>query len=272
MKLDQPLSGKCILVTRASDQATELVNLLVAQGAEPIEAPTIRIMPPEDYGPLDKACATAGLFDWIVFTSVNGVEYFMQRLLERSGNISALNGVRLCAIGPATAERLNRHGIKVDLMPPEHRAEAVFDSMQKASNLAGEKVLLPRADLAREVLANELRNAGAKVTEVTAYRTILASDRWKNGPNVSKLLLERRVDVVTFTSASTVRNFVQLLGSKVASELLETTLVASIGPITANAAQQLRIKTSIMPVTYTIPALVEKIVDYFEATKYKTNN
>ena len=261
----RPLFGKRILVTRASEQAADLVDRLLDLGADPIEAPTIRIEPPDDYGPLDEACANVGMFDWIVFTSVNGVEHFMRRLLEGPGDVRDLKGVRLCAIGPATAERLTDHGIKIDLMPREHRAEAVFEALRQTADLPGKRVLLPRADLARELLATELRRAGAEVADVTAYRTLLSGGDRDTGPDIHKMLLEQEIDVVTFTSASTVRNFVKILGAEPAADLLRTTLVASIGPVTADAAQQLGIKTNILPTTYTIPALVDAIADYCTA-------
>ena len=258
---NRPLSGRRVLVTRPREQSTELIERLVDLGAEPIEAPTIRIAPPDDYGPLDAACAAAASFDWIVFTSVNGVDAFLQRLLSGPHDIRALGGVRLCAIGPATAGRLRRHGLKVDVMPAEHRAEAVFEALRQAGRLAGARVLLARADIAREMLADALRAAGAEVTEATAYRTVRA-DGW-SGPELNALLRERPVDVVTFTSASTVRNFTEILGTESAAALLAATRVASIGPVTAAAAAELGFETTIMPAAYTIPALVEAIADHF---------
>lgn len=266
----RPLFGKRVLVTRPREQAAELCERLAELGAEPIEAPTIRIAPPDDWGPLDAACAAPDAFDWIVFTSVNGVEAFMRRLLAGPRDVRSVGGVRLCAIGPATAGRLHRYGLKVDLTPAEHRAEAVFDALRAAGPLAGARVLLPRADLAREMLAAALRDAGAEVTDVAAYRTALAGggdDDRGDRPDVRKLLLDRQVDVVTFTSASTVRNFVTILGGKPAVDLLGTTTVASIGPVTAEAAERLGIETAIMPATYTVPALVDAIVDHFAGAR-----
>jgi uroporphyrinogen III methyltransferase/synthase len=260
----RPLSGRRILITRSREQAGEMVELIEDLGGEAIEAPTIRIAPPEDDGPLDDACAQAAGFDWVVFTSANGVDQFMRRLLAGPGDIRDLKGVRLCAIGPATAERLTRHGLRVDLMPLEYRAEAVMDALRNTGPLEGSRVLLPRADLARDLLAEELRAAGADVTEVVAYRTVLETGERQGDPDVYRMLLDRRIDVVTFTSASTVRNFVKIYGEDTAPDLLRTTVVASIGPVTAEAAQQLGIETTIQPSTYTIPALIDAIVEYFE--------
>jgi uroporphyrinogen III methyltransferase/synthase len=259
----KPLFGKRVLVTRAQEQSFELVDRLLDLGADPIEAPTIRIMPPEDLGPLDEACANLESFDWVVFTSANGVESFMRQLLAGPRDVRTLGGLRLSAIGPATADRLSRYGLKVDVMPREHRAEAVFAALQQADCLEGKQVLLPRADIARSMLPTALREAGANVTEVTAYKTVLAGEDRDKSPDIYKLLLEQRVDVVTFTSASTVRNFVKILGPGPAVDLLNTTLVASIGPITTDTAKELGIKTTIMPQTYTIPALVDAIAEYF---------
>lgn len=258
---NRPLSGRRVLVTRAREQSAELVDRLLDLGAEPVEAPTIRIAPPADYGPLDAACAAAASFDWIVFTSVNGVDAFLERLLAGPGDLRALGGVRLCAIGPATAGRLRRRGLKVDVMPAEHRAEAAFEALQQAGSLARARVLLARADIARAMLADALRAAGAEVTEATAYRTTRA-EGWQ-GRELETLLRERPVDVVTFTSASTARNFAAILGAASAAELLAGVRVASIGPVTAAAAAELGIETTIMPAAYTIPALVEAIADHF---------
>ena len=247
---------------RASSRA-QLVDLLESLGAEPVEAPMIRVAPPDDYGPLDHAVAEAGTYDWIVFTSANGVDHFMRRLAASSGDIRDLKGVRLCAIGPATADRLARHGLKVDLEPAESRAEAIVQSLRELNDISGRRFLLPRADIAREVLPEELRKAGADVTEVVAYRTVLADIEREGDPDIYRMLLEKRVDVVTFTSASTVKNFVQIFGAEQAPDLLNATLVACIGPVTAEAAEQYGIKTAIMPKEYTIPALVDAIVQHF---------
>lgn len=257
----RPLSGKRILVTRPKEQAAELVELLEDLGAEAIEAPTIRIVPPEDLRPLDEACAKASSFDWIVFTSVNGVDSFMRRLLAGPRDVRDLKGVRLCAIGPATAERLQRHGIKVDLIPREYRTEGVAAALRESSDLHGKRILLARADIAREVLADELRRSGAQVTDVVAYRNVPAESQ--DEPDVYRMLLDEKIDVVTFTSASTVRNFVRILGAEQAADLLKSTAVACIGPVTAEAAELFNIRTTILPEQYTVPGLVSAIVRYF---------
>ena len=260
----RPLFGKRILVTRPREQAGELIERLEAMGADAIEAPMIRILPPDDYTPIDDACRNAGAFDWIIFSSVNAVDVFMERLFAASRDVRALAGVKLGVVGPRTADRLARHGLKVDLMPSDFHAEGVVSAIAAAGTVRGLQVLLPRADIGREVVADELRRLGASVTEVVAYRTVVAEPDSDGEPDVYRMLLEKRLDVVTFTSASAVRQFVATLGAEQAADLLRTTIVASIGPATADAAARCDIATTILPAHYTVPALVEAIVDYFE--------
>jgi uroporphyrinogen III methyltransferase/synthase len=260
----RPLFGKRVLVTRPRDQAAELVEQLEAMGAEAIEAPMIRIAPPDDYAPLDAACRQVSTFDAIAFSSGHAVDRFMERLLAGSLDVRALGGVRLYAVGSATGERLLRYGLKVDLTPAEHRAEALAQAISSGSDIRGRRFLLPRADIGREVLADELRERGADVTEVVAYRTLPAEAEREGEPDIYAMLLERRIDVVTFTSASAVRSFVNLLGAEPAADLLRTTVVAAIGPVTADAAARCQIRTSVMPSQYTTSGLVEAIVKYFE--------
>jgi uroporphyrinogen III methyltransferase/synthase len=259
---DRPLFGRRIVVTRSREQAGELVEMLEERGAEAILAPTIRIAPPEDMTALDRACEEAGAFNWIVFTSTNAVDAFMQRLLA-DGDVRDLKGVRLCAIGPSTAQELARYGLRVDLTPDEARSEAVIEALKGTGTLQGARFLLPRADIAREVLADQLRDAGAEVSEVIAYRTVLAGAERDADHDVYRMLLERKIDAVTFTSASTVRNFATIFGEEQAADLLNTTVVATIGPVTAEAAQQLGINTTVMPQRYTIPDLVDALVEHF---------
>ncbi len=258
---DRPLFGKRIVITRSREQASELVRRLEDLGAEPIVAPSIRIAPLESFEALDRAAAEVGGFDWVVFTSANGVDHFMARLLAGAGDVRDLKGVRVCTIGPSTAARVERYGIKVDLTPPEYRAEAVIEALKARTPLAGLKFLLPRADIAREVLPAGLRAEGAEVVGVAAYRTVLAETGAE--PDVYRMLLDGRVDAIMFTSASTVRNFVKIIGPEPAADLLRTTVVACIGPVTCEAAKQLNIQSRVMPSTYTIPALVDALVEHF---------
>jgi uroporphyrinogen III methyltransferase/synthase len=263
----RPLFGRRILITRPREQATEFVELVESMGAEAIEAPMIRIVPPDDYGPLDEACARAGTFDWIIFSSTNAVDPFIDRLLRTPHDLRELKGVKLCVVGPAAADRLARYGLKVDLMPSEYRADAILHALAETGDMRGLQILLPRADIGRELLAEGLRKQAAEVTEVVAYRTLVAEPQREGEPDIYRMLLERRIDVVTFTSASAVRHFVDVLGPEPAADLLRTTVVASIGPVTAEAAAQYNIQTKVVPAQSTIPALVDAIVDYFAKQK-----
>ena len=254
-----PLAGVRVLVTRAKAQAAEMSARLESLGAEAVEAPMIAIAPPDDPGPLDAACDRVGTFDWVVFTSVNAVSRVAGRLAG-PGGARNLGGPRLCAVGAATAEALAGHGLRVDLVPDEYRAEGVIRAMRGEGDLTGVRVLLPRGDLARDLLPIELRRAGAEVTAVTAYRTVPAGLDGE-GPDILGMLRGRRVDVVTFTSGSSVRNFSRAMGERQAAELLRHVEVACIGPVTAEAASRLDIATTIMPAESTVPALLEAIVD-----------
>ena len=260
---ERPLFGKRVLVTRPREQAAELVDLLEAAGAEAIEAPLVRILPPADYEPLDEACRQIRQYDLIVFASANAVDSFMTRLRAAASDVRVLHGIQLCAAGPGTAKALERHGIKVDLVPDEFRAEAVAKAVTASGSVRGKRVLLPRADIGRELVADELRKQGAEVTEVVAYRTVAADLEREGEPDVYKLLLEHRIDAVTFTSASAVRSFVRLVGAEPAADLLRATVVASIGPVTAEAAAQSDIQTTVMPAQYTVRALADAIAEHF---------
>jgi uroporphyrinogen III methyltransferase/synthase len=256
-----------VLVTRPKEQAEDLVVRLAALGAEPIEAPMIRVVPPEDEEPLHHAAAHAATFDWIVFTSANAVDAFMRALLAGDRDIRSIAGTKLCAVGTATADRLATFGIKVDLVPSEFRAEGALAALKQHGPLEGRRVLLPRADIGREVLADELRKLGALVTEVIAYRTLIDEGQREGDPDVYRLLLDRAIDVVTFTSASAVRNFARVYGAEQAADLLRRTVVACIGPVTTDAATELDIPVTIQPSTYTVAALVDAIASHFMAER-----
>ena len=258
----RPLSGRRIVVTRSREQAGELIDMLEERGAEAIPAHAIRITAPEDPAPLDEACRNAGSFDWIVFASANAVDYFMQRLLA-NGDVRDLHGVRLCTVGPSTASRLQRYGIRVDLTPAEFRADALAEALTGSGSLEGQRILMPRADIARDRLAEQLREAGAEVVDVVAYRTVPGSADRDDDYDVYRMLLDHQIDAVTFASASAVKNFVAMIGQDQAADLLHSTVVASIGPVTAEAAQQLGINTTVMPERYTIPDLVDALVEHF---------
>ena len=254
---DRPLFGQHILVTRTRTQASGLAAQLRAMGAEAVELASIRIAPPEDWAPLDEAIASVAAYNWIVFTSVNSVRRFWERLTEARLDARALNGVQVAAIGPATARELQAQGIRADLVPQSYVAEAVADAM---GDVARQRVLLPGADIARPTLANLLRTGGAQVSTVTAYRTQRAE---VDGQELGSLLA--RVTVATFTSSSTVRNLAAMaeeagLGLATA---LEGTTIACIGPITAQTAQELSLPVHVMAKAYTVEGLIEALVDHF---------
>ena len=259
----RPLFGRRVLVTRPREQAAELTDRLVALGADPVEAPMIRILPPDDPAPLQRAASEPEAYDWIIFASGNAVEAFMAALLQGHRDVRSLKGPLLCAVGSGTAEKLARYGIKVDLVPDEFRAEAVVTALAPLGSLNAARVLLPRADIGREAIGEALRERGAIVTEVVAYRTVLDEAPRDEDPDVYKMLLEGRIDVVTFTSASAIRNFARVYGDDQTADLLRKTVVAVIGPVTAEAAAQLGITVTIQPQTYTIPALVDAIAAHF---------
>ena len=262
---NRPLAGRRIVVTRSREQATELIDMLEERGAEAIPAHAIRIAAPEDPAPLEEACRNAGSFDWIVFASANAVDYFMRGLLA-NGDVRDLHGVRLCTVGPSTASRLQRYGIRVDLTPAEFRADALVQALKGSGSLKNQRILVPRTNIARDRLAEELREAGATVVDVIAYRTLPGGADRDGEYDVYRMLLDHQIDAVTFASASAVRNFVTMIGQEQAADLLHSTVVASIGPVTAEAAQQLGVETTVMPERYTIPDLVDALVEHFGET------
>lgn len=258
---ERPLFGRRVLVTRSREQAGELIDQLEDLGAEAVEAPSLRVVPPVDFGPLDHACEEAGSYDWLVFTTPSAADYFLARLLNGPHDVRRLSGPKICAIGPATAERLARIGLKADVRSVEFGADAVLQAMEAQRPLAGARLLLPRAEGTREIFGDELRKAGALVTEVAACRAIKESLQADGEYDIYKMLLEGQIDVVTFTSPSAVMAFVDMIGEEQAVDLLRATRVACIGPVTAEAAQSLGVHPSIVPVEFTIPALVQAIVD-----------
>lgn len=255
---DKPLFGKRVLVTRSREQASVLSEKLENLGAEAWEYPTIKIQEPDDLAALDNAVAHAGDYSWIIFTSVNGVKAFFQRLKAQKLDIRTLKDAKICAIGPKTAEALEERGLLVDVMPEVFRAEAVIEALKDRIQ-TGDKVLLPRADLARQVLVDSLQQLGADVHEVIAYQTVLADE------TDTQLLLEKlqagEIHVVTFTSSSTVTNFLKLIGDH--RDLLQGITMACIGPVTAETAEKNGLKVDICAEQYTIDGLVEAIQGYY---------
>ncbi|MBI3329777.1 MAG: uroporphyrinogen-III synthase [Nitrospinae bacterium] len=257
---DKPLTGKKILVTRPREQASRFSALLREYGAEPIEIPTIQIDAPSSWQPLDQAITAIRAYDWLVFTSVNGVQAFFLRFEQLGRRLVELQGLKLCAIGPETAKHLRAHGVQVDVVPAEYRAEAVVEALSQFP-LQGRRVLIPRASVAREVLPRALEAQGAQVEVVEAYRTVLPAAQVE--PEVRRLLEQRAIAAVTFTSSSTVANFAALVGGTIVPHLLHGVVVACIGPITAETARSYGLTPEILPKEYTIPALARAIAEYF---------
>lgn len=258
----RPLFGKRILVTRAREQAGELSALLAQQGAEPIEYPVIQLVPPESWHEVDVAIKEIAQYHWLVFTSVNGVRPFMERVRHHGLDARALAGLRLCCIGPRTAEELSRHGLTADLVPNEFQAEGLIAAITQ-TDVRGQRVLIARAAVAREILPDQLREAGADVTVVRVYRTIrpaLEVDRLKD------YLRRRAIHVMTFASSSTVKNFCALFESREELAALTADIpVACIGPITAATAEEEGLRVAILAKENTIQAMVESIVRYMES-------
>lgn len=255
----RPLFGKRILVTRAQDQAAEFTDLLKLYGADPVEFPTIEVVPPESWEALDGAIRRIEQYHWLIFTSMNGVLYFLERLKTAGKDVRSLKGIKLCAIGPRTAQEIERMGVRVDLIPEEYVAEAVIEQMGR-QELKGQRVLIPRAAVARDVLPEALTRMGAHVEVVTAYRTIRPT---RDMDWIKNLLQGRQISVITFTSSSTIRNFVEMVGVEEARRLLRGVPVACIGPITAKTVEEYGMTTHILPKDSTIPSLAQAIVEHF---------
>ncbi len=237
-----PLFGKRIVVTRARGQASELSERLQTLGACVLEIPTIEIHPPADTAPLDRAIANLGSYDWLIFTSANGVRFFVERLDRSAADLRSLRA-RICAIGPATRAAIEALHLKVDLMGQEYVAESLLAAFEP-HDLSGKRILLPRAAVARDLIPEELARRGAHVDVAEAYRTL---------PPEARPDLPADVDAVTFTSSSTVQNFVAMFGARDVRGV-------SIGPITTMTARALGIEIAAEASPFTIEGLLEAIL------------
>lgn len=251
----RPLFGQRIVVTRARHQASVLSQAIEDLGGEPWEFPAIEIAPPTNPNRLSEAIHQLKRFEWIVFTSVNGVEEFFKELPKQDKDIRDLAGIEIVAIGPATKAALEKRSLKVAFVPDEYRAEKIIEGLASRV-LPGQSVLLARAEEARDILPESLKALGADVWDVPTYRNILGN---ANKEELRKLLREKAVTAVTFTSSSTVRNFLQLLdGDK---ELLDGVMLYSIGPITSQTAQELGLEIHREAKEYTINGLVQALLE-----------
>ncbi|MDF2500360.1 MAG: uroporphyrin-III C-methyltransferase [Anaerosporomusa subterranea] len=255
----KPLFGKTVLVTRAREQASMLTERLESLGARCYEAPAIKVVPPESYEPLDHSISHIGEYQWLILTSVNGVDAFFNRLHLQQLDARALNGVKVVAIGAATAARLKEHGVYADLIPVEFRAEGILHAIAPLVK-PGMRILIPRALIARDILPEKLQDLGAAVDVVPAYRTVTGeADRER----VQKLLSRGEIDLVTFTSSSTVINLLTLLGEG-GAELLNSATVACIGPVTATTCRDNAIRRDIIAEEFTVAGLVEAISQHYQ--------
>ncbi|MCL4536198.1 MAG: uroporphyrinogen-III C-methyltransferase [Nitrospirae bacterium] len=259
---NKPLFGQRILITREYTKDYEPLEDL---GAEIFGFQTIEIAPPESYKELDESIDKVETYNWIIFTSANGFKYFMQRLLDKNKDLRDLRGIKICAIGTKTAEAIRNYGIKVDLIPEEFNAEGLIEtfikgqgSRVKGQELKGIKILLPRAEVAREVFPQKVRELGGEIDTPAAYRAIKPE---KHGKRLKRFLKEGRISVATFTSAATFNNFVDIMGDD-AIEILKDVTIAVIGPVTAKAIEKAGLKVSIMPKEATIKAMVDEIIQW----------
>jgi len=255
-----PLAGIRILVGRARHQASALSAGLKQLGADVVEIPFIEIRPPRSYTPLDSALKRIADYDWLILTSVNGVTAVASRLTRLKIKSEPLRSVPVAAIGPSTRDAAEKLGLSVSVVPRQYIAESVVESLR--GNVEGKRVLLARAKVARDVIPRELRKLGAKVDVVEAYETVTP----KSSQQKIRALMKNpklRPHIVTFTSSSTVRNFVQLLGGRgrPPHTLFDGVQFASIGPITSATLRELGMPVHIEAREYTIPGLIQAIVD-----------
>lgn len=260
-----PLAGRRIVITRSREQASSLRTALERLGAEVIELPTISIRPPRSWAALDRAIRNLARYDWILFTSVNGVCYFFERLSARGRDATSLRRAKLCAIGPATASQLRARGLKVHLLPNEYRAEGLVAAFRKLP-LAGKRLLIPRARVARDLVPVELRRRGAHVDVVEAYRTLPPA---ASRERARKIFSGRKPDLITFTSSSTVANFAGFFPGRQLRRALAGVAVASIGPITSATARKLGLPVTVEAKRFTVPGLILSLIRYFSRAGQK---
>lgn len=256
---EKPLFGKRIIVTRAREQASGFLSSLAGMGAECLEFPTIKVIPPESWEGVDRRIRDIETYHWLIFTSVNGVKHFFERLETVGGDVRDLKGLKIAAIGPATAEAVKSKGLRIDLVPEEYRAEAVIEAFRK-EEIQGRRLLLPRAREAREILPQELEKLGAVVDVVEVYRTVKPEG---DKEDIQEMLQRGRIHMVTFTSSSTVNNFLDMFQGAPLLDWMEKVAVACIGPVTAKRAEEKGLQVTLVAPEYTIPSFTMAIVDYF---------
>jgi uroporphyrinogen III methyltransferase/synthase len=262
----KPLAGRTVVITRAAAQADEFVTELERYGAKVVLCPTIEICALDSYERLDEAIDHLYGYDWLIFTSVNGVAYFFQRLKARVRDVSDLDELKVCAIGEATADSLRDLHVHVDVIPEEFKAEGVFAALERfvggTAALSNINILIPRASVARDYLPKALEQAGARVDVVAAYRTALPADLDRGRVAA---MLSGGADCIAFTSSSTVKNLALLFDTQDLSRDLAGVVIACIGDITAKTAAEFGLQVKIQPEQFTIPSLARAIADYFSS-------
>jgi uroporphyrinogen III methyltransferase / synthase len=262
--MDQPLAGKTVVITRAASQAGEFATELERFGADVVICPTIEIGDPESYARLDEAIDHLYGYDWLIFTSVNGVDFLLRRLSSLGKSAEQLDDLKVCAIGEATAERLRQAHVHVDVIPAEFKAEGVFAALSQfvggTEQLARINFLIPRAAIARDYLPKALEQAGARVDVVPTYRTVIPPELDRGRLSA---MLAGSADCIAFTSSSTVKNLGLLFDTTDLSETLKGLTIACIGDITAATAEEYGLHVDIQPKQFTISALARAIADYY---------
>ncbi len=263
----KPLFGHRVLVTREHSSGFELLEEL---GAEIVEFHTIQIVPPDDWSELDAAIDKIDTYNWLIFTSVNGVKFFFRRLRERDRDIRDLKGVKICAVGSKTAKIISAYGINVDLVPQQFNAEGLIEAFtvgRDKPDLQGMKILLPRAEIARETFPEKIRKLGGEIDVFTAYKTVKPE---VHGKRMKRFLKAGKISIATFTSASTFNNFIDIMGDD-SLDLLKDVTIAAIGPVTAQAIENAGLTVSIMPGRATVDDMVEEIKNWGFHNKTREN-
>ncbi|NJK48433.1 uroporphyrinogen-III C-methyltransferase [Candidatus Gracilibacteria bacterium] len=259
-----PLSGKTVLVTRSAEQSSNFTNLLQQQGATVVEMPALEIRSPSSWEGLDNAIARLGAFNWLILTSANGVEYFFRRLESRGLDTRSLAGIKIAVVGKKTAAFLKQYGLKPDFIPPDFVADSLVENFPET--IENTTILFPRVETGgREVLVKELTEKGAKVIEVAAYQSVCPDEI---APEAWKAIEYKKVNIITFASSKTVRNFHQLLGkvTQKMDELLKDICIASIGPQTSKDCYELLGRVDVEAREYTLEGLTNAIIQWKSQT------
>jgi uroporphyrinogen III methyltransferase / synthase len=262
--MNQPLAGRTVVITRAASQANDFVSALERYGAGVIVCPTIEITEPESFARLDEAIDHLYGYDWLIFTSANGVEFFVRRMATRNVDVAELDEIKVCAIGEASADRLRDAHIHVDIVPAHSKAEGVYAALSEfvggSETLKRLNFLIPRAAVGRDHLPSALENAGARVDVVPAYRTVLPAnvDRGR-----LSAMLTGSADCIAFTSSSTVKNLALLFDTNDLSHILKGLAIACIGEVTSATAAEYGLHVDIQPKQFTVTHLAQAIADYY---------